>query len=62
MMRDSQNSNNGEPSLARDGDSSSESTEPSPLKYYYDDSTGYEIYQEEDESADEDETLDMEDN
>lgn len=61
MMRDSQNSTNGEASPALDGDSSSESTEPSPRKYYYDDSTGYEIYQEEDESADEDETLDMED-
>jgi hypothetical protein len=61
MMRDSQNSTNGEPSPALDGDSPPESNEPSPPGYYYDDATGYEIYQEEDESADEDETLDLED-
>jgi hypothetical protein len=60
MMRDSQNSTHEEPSPALDGDSSSEDSERSPRKYYYDDSTGYEIYRE-DESADEDQPLDLED-
>jgi len=60
-MRDSQNSTLEEPLPAPEGDSSCEISEPSPRKYYYDDSTGYEIYREEDESADEDETLDLDD-
>jgi hypothetical protein len=57
MMRDLQNSGptNEEPSPTRDDDVSPEKSEPSPKSYYYDDATGYEIYQEGNEPEDEEE-------
>jgi len=58
MMSDSQNSNNGKPSPTLNGAISSETTEPAPKSYYYDDATGYEIYQEGNEPADEEEIPD----
>jgi hypothetical protein len=58
MMSDSQNSNNGKPSPTLNGEISPETTEPAPKSYYYDDATGYEIYQEGNEPADEEEMPD----
>jgi len=54
-MRDSQNSrspNEGPPAPV-DEDVPKENDQPAPKSYYYDDATGYEIYQEQDETEDE---------
>jgi hypothetical protein len=55
MMRDSQNSNgpNKEPAATVYDDVPKENDKPAPKSYYYDDATGYEIYQEQDEAEDE---------
>ena len=55
MMHDSQNSGGPkeEPSATVYNDVPNEKDKPAPKSYYYDDATGYEIYQEQDETEDE---------
>ncbi|HYR77358.1 MAG TPA: hypothetical protein VEM96_16105 [Pyrinomonadaceae bacterium] len=55
-MRDPQNSAipNEQPSPAQNDGPSREKNQPSQNSYYYDDATGYEIYQEESENEEED--------
>ena len=60
MMTDSQNSGspNEEPSATVHDDVPEENDQSAPKSYYYDDATGYEIYQEGNEPADEEEMPD----
>ena len=52
-MCDSQNSRLNNAPVTNDKNDSQNKGGESPKSYYYDDSTGYEVYKEEDESDDE---------
>lgn len=54
-MSDKQNSQPDTDSSKTEGEQSSEQIGSTPKNYYYDDSTGYEIYNEESEDEDEQE-------
>jgi hypothetical protein len=61
-MSDKQNLSHGEDESSPAGDQKSrDQSGSSPKSYYYDDSTGYEIYQEETETDEEAEAPDEED-
>lgn len=59
-MRDKQNPAvvNGGTSPAEDGHSGREKGEETPRSYYYDDATGYEIYEDDEDDAEPDDQAD----
>ena len=61
-MRDKQNpaAVNDGASPAKDGHSQREKSEEAPRSYYYDDATGYEIYENEDDAESDEQVTDAE--